>query len=102
MLKHNTFIYLASVLTVIYFVYHFENAVNKINEDIKIKTAKISNIENDLRVFEAEWSHQNNPDRLSRMYEKVNLKQMQSPKKIQYTNIKDIRDRDVMFAQKDE
>lgn len=73
-------------------IYHFENKVNHLDNEIVSKIELIKKHENDMVVLEAEWSYQNNPKRLVALNKNVNQNNdvMDNPSVKQFTKISDL------------
>jgi hypothetical protein len=96
-IKKNTYFLVLITLVLVFNVYYFENKVHEITKEISYKKEKLNRYNEDLKVLEAEWSYLNNPARLSQIALKINP-EMQSPVKTQFTNLKDIPVREIMFT----
>lgn len=96
-IKKNTYFLVFLALILVFNVYFFENKVHKISKEISYKQERLNRLSEDLKVLEAEWSYLNNPARLTQIALKIN-NEMKSPDKTQFTNIKDIAVREVMFT----
>lgn len=98
-LKPLTIIYLFLVLSLLSMVYIFENKVNEQNKTISNKTAKISKYMEDILVYEAEWSYQNTPARLSRiMLSMQQDSEMSEAKFHQFADLMNLPDSNLFFA----
>ncbi len=93
----STYIYIISCLAMACMVYYFENKVHEVTEKIADVNEKLSHYDNDLRVLEAEWSYLNDPDRLGKLTAQIH-DDMNSPIRVQFTNLKDLPTREVMSA----
>jgi hypothetical protein len=96
-LKRNTFFLFLITLALVFNVYFFENKVHEITKEISYKQEILNRLSEDLKVLEAEWSYLNNPARLTQIASKINS-EMKSPIKTQFTNLRDIPVREVMFT----
>ena len=101
-------------------VYFFENKVNEVSQEIRHTENKLLRYDEDLRVLEAEWSYLNNPKRIRELMEKTQVTKnsknlnslvnslmdsssnsLESPKAIQFTNLKSLPDRELKFSNVD-
>jgi hypothetical protein len=84
-------------IVMVFLTYYTENNVREITDKISETRNKLTRIDEDLRVLEAEWSYLNNPERLTALSEKIN-DDMKSPTKLQFTDLKNIPIREVMVS----
>ncbi len=80
-----------------FMVYFFENKVHEARNRISEINEKLARYDEDLKVLEAEWSYLNNPARLSELAKKID-DGMESPSRLQFTNLKDLPTREVLTA----
>ncbi len=80
-----------------FMVYFFENKVHEITDKIQMTQEKLNHYNEDLKVFEADWSYLNNPQRLTNLAEKIS-NDMVSPEMLQFTNLTDLPSREVMLS----
>ena len=95
--RGKTLIFIFITLFLAFMVYFFENKVHEVSEKIKMTQEKLNRYDEDLKVLEADWSYLNNPQRLTTIAEKINT-DMVSPAKVQFTNLRDLPNREVMQA----
>lgn len=98
-LKPLTIIYLFLVLSLLSLIYIFENKVDEQSKLISSKTAKISKYMEDILVYEAEWSYQNTPARLSKIM--LSMKQdneMSEAKFHQFADLMNLPDNNLFLA----
>jgi len=100
MVQGRTYLFVIACMMMIFMVYFIENKVRGIKDDIAKTHEKLVRYDEDLKVLEAEWSYLNNPKRLDSL---VNRTQsvLISPKRLQYTNLKDLPTREVMLSKAD-
>ena len=99
-LKAKTYLFVVAVLVMTFFVYFFENEVNELDSQIAEKSQLLAKYKRDIKVLQAEWSYQNNPERLIKLAKKTRKKEtLKPPRKIQFTNISNLPNREVRFTE---
>lgn len=90
-LKLRTYIYLASALSLVFAIYFFENKVDKIRSEIAEKKSNMEKYKQEIIMLEAEWSYQNNPERLAELMFRLNWENpMQTPEAIQFSELNNL------------
>lgn len=104
MKKYITQIFILSSLLLTFFIYYFENEVNKLDQEIVEKIELIKKANNDIIVLEAEWSYQNNPNRLSKLVRNTNKSQfsMLTPGINEFTKISNIENHKTMLSYREQ
>lgn len=97
-LRTSTYLYIFSVLTLIVLIYAFETKVDEVNSKIATSKDNIRKYNEDINVFEAEWSYQNSPERLTKLVTTLNVKaDMAEAKLYQYSNLDNLPEKDISY-----
>ncbi|HCR85317.1 MAG TPA: hypothetical protein DIV86_01435 [Alphaproteobacteria bacterium] len=97
-LRTSTYLYIFSVLSLIVLVYVFENKVDKVTSQIKISAENIRKYKEDINILEAEWSYQNSPERLTKLFVSLNLRQDMSEAKMQqFSNLNNLPEKNILY-----
>ncbi len=99
MIKTRTFLYFAAFLTLVFLIYFFENKVDGVRSEIAEKNELLDNYKQEITILEAEWSYQNNPERLSEIMFRLNWEEtLFTPKAEQFTDLRNIPDNSLYFS----
>ncbi len=103
MIRYKLHIFIATILSLTFAVYHFESEVNKLDLEINDKMELINTSKRDIEILEAEWSYQNNPVRLEKLSKtsfpnSVSAK-MATPRLKHYTNLRNLENKRTYLSQ---
>ncbi|MDX1948989.1 MAG: hypothetical protein SFT90_00630 [Rickettsiales bacterium] len=99
MINSKKIIYIISFLVLVFLVYFTENQVDSLRKEIKKTNYKMSSYEEEIQILEAEWSYQNNPERLKNLVMRLSSEVvMQSPKYFQFTDLKNLPETNIYFS----
>ncbi len=99
MINFRTFFYILLFLGLVFSVYFTENQVDSVRKEIKKLNTQLSSYEDEIQILEAEWSYQNNPERLTNLITKINTEiVMHSPKYPQFTDLKNLPENEIYFS----
>lgn len=99
-LKASTYLYLVALLSLVFSIYFFENKVDGLRAEINEKKNTIEKYKQEITMLEAEWSYQNNPERLAEIMFRLNWGEepLQTPTAAQFTEIHNLPDNSTYFS----
>ncbi len=93
-LRPRTYIYFLAGLSLVFSIYFFENKVDGLRNQTAEKKATIERYKQEITMLEAEWSYQNNPERLAEIMFRLNWGEtLETPTAMQFTELNNIPDK---------
>lgn len=97
-LRHSTYFFIISVFCLIVLIYALENKVDDINRQISAANQNITKYKEDINILESEWSYQNSPERLTKLFISLNMRQdMTEAKMAQFSNLDNLPEKDISY-----
>jgi hypothetical protein len=99
MIKTKTYFLIITLLSLTFTIYHFESKVDSIKKEIDDKRQQISQYQDDIRVYQAEWSYQLSPKRLSKLASKMDFdNSLKTPQYRKFSNLDNLPKRNSYFS----